>query len=83
MQVKRILELFWWYWDQQHDYPGETLIAIEEFWFDWDMQEKSQKEIHNELVDAGCDPDALNRRIKLMILEFKANHEMEEAFKRL
>jgi hypothetical protein len=43
------------------------------------MQEKTQTEIREELIDAGIDPDASFRRVRLMILEYKANHEFEQS----
>ncbi len=60
------------------DPPMTVREVIEDFWFDWEISGKSPEELRSELIDAGCDPDALLRRVRLMILEYKANREFEK-----
>jgi hypothetical protein len=60
-----------------------VLEIIEDFWFDWELQELTQEEISDRLIDAGCDPKALVRRARLLVLEAKANHEMQRKLDQL
>ncbi len=60
------------------DPPMTVREVIEDFWFDWEISGKSRGELRNELIDAGCDPDALTRRVQLLIRETKANQEFEK-----
>ncbi len=57
--------------------------VIEDFWLDWEIEGKSREELRSELIDAGGDPDALFRRVRLMILEHKANQELKERLSEL
>jgi len=49
---------------------------IEDFWFDCETQEMTIEEIREELIDVGLDPDAMCRRVRLLIAETAANREM-------
>ncbi len=60
------------------DPPMTVRDVIEDFWFDWEIEGKSPEELRSELIDAGCDPGASFRRVRLMILEHKANSEFEK-----
>jgi hypothetical protein len=51
---------------------------IEDFWFDWEDQELTREERREMLINAGCDPDAMVRKVQLMVLEAKANAAMNK-----
>lgn len=89
MKVLTILEYFWDEYQYQGNYfgssfeEGSTRQVIEDFWFDWEFQEKTHEEHRSDLIEAGCDPDATLRRVKMMIANFKANAEMEKRLKEI
>jgi hypothetical protein len=58
-----------------------VLDVLEDFWAECEQNEKPFGTMRSHLASLGYDPDALSRRLELMVAEARANREHAEKLK--